>query len=86
MHNMDDEFSQFRQLHLTALRDDFSATSVEALPSLPSGPGSIDCRAEEAPDKSVHPWDENVNSVVEPLDDLTLVFVSTRLLKMAHSG
>jgi hypothetical protein len=66
---MDDEFSRLWQRHLTALRDDFSATSVQALPSLPSESRSLD--GEVAPDKDpAHPWDEKIDSVVDALDEL----------------
>jgi hypothetical protein len=37
-----DGFSQLWQRHLHLLRDDFSITSVQALPSLPSRTGSLD--------------------------------------------
>jgi hypothetical protein len=68
---MDDEFSRLWQRHLTALRDDFSATSVQALPSLPSESRSLD--GEVAPDKGpAHPWDEKIDSVVDALDELAL--------------
>lgn len=68
---VDDEFSRLWQRHLTALRDDFSATSVQALPSLPSEPRSFD--AEPPPDKALaHPWDEKIESVADALDELTL--------------
>lgn len=77
---MDDEFSQRWQRHLTALRDDFSAASVEALPSLPSGPRSLDGRVGNTDDGGDHPWDEKINSVVDALDELTLS-VSTPHLK-----
>jgi hypothetical protein len=68
---LDDEFSRLWQRHLTALRDDFSATSVQALPSLPSESRSFD--EDAAPDRGLaHPWDEKIESVVDVLDELTL--------------
>ncbi|KAK3293826.1 uncharacterized protein B0H64DRAFT_398776 [Chaetomium fimeti] len=68
---VDDEFSRLWQRHLTALRDDFSATSVQALPSLPSESRSFD--EEAAPDRDLaHPWDDKIGSVVDMLDELTL--------------
>ncbi|GAB1316767.1 hypothetical protein MFIFM68171_06977 [Madurella fahalii] len=69
---MDNEFSHLWQRHLTALRDDFSTASVEALPSLPSGPRSLDDRVGDAGDEDGHPWDEKISSVVDALDELTL--------------
>lgn len=68
---VDDEFSRLWQRHLTALRDDFSATSVQALPSLPSESRSLDGKA--APNQDLaHPWDAKIESVVDVLDELTL--------------
>ncbi|EAQ87132.1 hypothetical protein CHGG_03751 [Chaetomium globosum CBS 148.51] len=68
---VDDEFSRLWQRHLTALRDDFSATSVQALPSLPSESRSFDGKA--APNQDLaHPWDAKIESVVDVLDELTL--------------
>ena len=72
---VDDEFSRLWQRHLTALRDDFSATSVQALPSLPSESRSFD--EEAAPNRGLaHPWDEKIESVVDVLDELTLSVLS----------
>jgi hypothetical protein len=70
-----DDFSQLWQRHLTVLRDDFSAASVQALPSLPSGSRSFDgeTAGDGAPERRPsHPWDEKMDSVVDPLDELTL--------------
>ncbi|KAH6632826.1 hypothetical protein F5144DRAFT_488669 [Chaetomium tenue] len=68
---VDDEFSRLWQRHLTALRDDFSATSVQALPSLPSESRSFD--GEAVPNQGLaHPWNEKIESVVDVLDELTL--------------
>lgn len=68
---VDDEFSRLWQRHLTVLRDDFSATSVQALPSLPSEPRSFD--EEAAPDRGhENSWDVKIESVVDVLDELTL--------------
>ena len=67
---LDDDFSQLWQRHLTVLRDDFSATSVQALPSLPSVSQSLDGEALEG--NPAHPWDEKFDSVVDALEELTL--------------
>ena len=66
-----EEFSQLWQRHLTVLRDDFSATSVQALPSQPSGSRTFDSEgADHAPEGiSGHNWDENTG---DALDELTL--------------
>jgi hypothetical protein len=69
-HDVDDEFSQLWQRHLSVLRDDFSATSVQALPSLPSGSWSFDTEDRER--GAAHVWDETMDSVVDALDELTL--------------
>lgn len=69
------DFSQLWQRHLTVLRDDFSAASVQALPSLPSGSRSFDGEAagERDPERrSSHPWGEKMGSVADALDELTL--------------
>ncbi|KAK4158238.1 hypothetical protein C8A00DRAFT_10935 [Chaetomidium leptoderma] len=75
----DDEFSQLWERHLTVLRDDFSATSVQALPSLPSvsqlesfDDGDLDKGGASQAKYANHPWDEKVDSVVDALDELTL--------------
>lgn len=70
-----DQFSQLWQRHLTVLRDDFSATSIQALPSLPSCDRSIDGEygQHRAPDEyPSHVWDEKVISVhvVDALEEL----------------
>lgn len=62
---IDDEFSRLWQRHLTTLRDDFSASSVQALPSIPSGSPSFD--GDAAPDKG--PWDDKIDSVIDALGD-----------------
>ncbi len=68
-----EEFSQLWQRHLTVLRDDFSATSVRASPSQPSGSQTFDSEGAgyEAPEggSSEHDWDENSG---DALDELTL--------------
>lgn len=70
-----DQFSQLWQRHLTVLRDDFSATSIQALPSLPSCDRSFggEDGQHRAPDKyPSHVWDEKVISVhvVDALEEL----------------
>jgi hypothetical protein len=82
-HDVDDEFSQLWQRHLTVLRDDFSATSVQALPSLPSGSWSFD--DDDRGREAAHTWDEKMDSVVEALDELTL-FVRRSLRTEAGKG
>jgi hypothetical protein len=69
-HEVDDEFSQLWQRHLSVLRDDFSVMSVQALPSVPSGPRSFDGEGRER--EPVHPRDEKMDSVVDALYELTL--------------
>ncbi len=76
-----DDFSHLWQRHLTVLRDDFSSTSVQALPSLPSLPrsrrrslnrdnDSHDERAQHG--APAHAWDEKMDSIVDALDEITL--------------
>jgi hypothetical protein len=70
---LDDDFSQLWQRHLTVLRDDFSATSVQALPSLPSASQSLEGDKPDAhAGDSVHLWDEKIDSVVDALEELAL--------------
>jgi hypothetical protein len=70
---LDDDFSQLWQRHLTVLRDDFSAASVQALPSLPSVSQSLDGDEPEAhAGDPVHPWDEKIDSVVDAPEELAL--------------
>ncbi len=67
-----EEFSQLWQRHLSVLRDDFSTTSVQALPSQPSGSRTFDSEGADygAPEGiSGHDWDENTG---DALDELTL--------------
>ncbi|KAL1842118.1 hypothetical protein VTJ49DRAFT_5997 [Mycothermus thermophilus] len=69
-----DEFSPLWRRHLAALRDDFSAASIQAVPSVPSGSRSVDGRdapRNEAPD-AIDTWDDKIESVVEALDELIL--------------
>lgn len=71
----DDEFSQLWKRHLTVLRDDFSATSVQALPSLPSGSrrSGSEGAGDGLPDgNEQNPWDDKIDSVVDALDELAL--------------
>jgi hypothetical protein len=70
-HDLDD-FSQLWQRHLTLLRDDFSTTSVQALPS---GSQSLSFDGEGAghgaPERR-HPWDEKMDVMGDSLDEMTL--------------
>ncbi|KAK4119427.1 hypothetical protein N657DRAFT_650246 [Parathielavia appendiculata] len=68
-HGMDDEFSQLWQRHLKVLRGDFSKKSVQTVPSMPSEPWDLD--GEGRAEKTAHPRDGQLDSVVDALDELT---------------
>lgn len=73
--DVNDDFSKLWQRHLSAMRDEFSTASLQALPSVPSGGRSLpgeDAPIDETEDYGHHVWENKINWVVDTLEELTL--------------